>query len=69
MRDEIKTNLGNPEILEKLYRKDRKAFKAAFESIYTEIESTETVKFWKIRLDYDIRPDTPIRHAWLIDKF
>ncbi len=59
MRDEIKTNLGNPEILEKLYRKDRKAFKAAFESIYTEIESTETVKFWKIRLDYDIRPDTP----------
>ena len=59
MRDEIKTNLGNPEILEKLYRKDRKAFKTAFDSIYTEIESTETVKFWKIRLDYDIRPDTP----------
>jgi len=59
MRDEIKTNLGNPEILEKLYRKDRKAFKAAFESIYTEIESTDAVKFWKIRLDYDIRPDTP----------
>ncbi len=59
MFDEIKTNLGNPEILEKLYRKDRKAFKTAFDSIYTEIESTETAKFWKVRLDYDIRPDTP----------
>lgn len=59
MFDEIKTNLGNPEILEKLYRKDRKAFKTAFDSIYTEIESTETAKFWKVRLDYDIRQDTP----------
>jgi len=58
MFDEIKTNLGNPKILEKLYREDRKAFKAAFDRIYTEIESTETAKFWKARLDYDISPDS-----------
>lgn len=44
-------------MLEKLYRDDRKAFKAAFEMMYTGIESFDAAKFWKACLDYDIRPD------------
>ena len=52
-KEEIKANLRNPEILEKIYRTNRKAFKAAFEKVYPEIESDETAKFWKVRLEYD----------------
>lgn len=54
---EIKANLGNPEILEGLYRNDRKAFKNAFDSLFQEIENTDAAKFWKSRLDYDSKPD------------
>ncbi|MFZ2339947.1 MAG: hypothetical protein WAW07_09550, partial [Bacteroidales bacterium] len=50
-------NLGNPEILEGLYRNDRKAFKTAFDGLFQEIETTDAAKFWKSRLDYDIKPD------------
>ena len=57
MHDKIIANLNNPEMLEKLYRDDRKAFEAAFEKIYPEIENTESAKFWKTRLDYDKKPD------------
>jgi hypothetical protein len=57
MKNEIKANLDNPEMLEKLYRDDRKTFKAAFDSIYPEIESTEPAKFWKARLQYDNKPE------------
>ncbi len=57
MKNEIKDNIGNPEMLEKLYRDDRKAFRAAFDSIYIEIESTEPARFWKARLEYDYRPE------------
>lgn len=55
--DEIKANFGNPEMLEKLYRNDRKTFKAAFDRILPEMAGTETAKIWKARLDYDTRPE------------
>jgi len=57
MNNEIKDNISNPEMLEKLYRDDRKAFKSAFDKIYAEIESTETAKFWKARMEYDNKPE------------
>lgn len=57
MTDNIKDNLGNPEMLEKLYRNDRKSFKAAFDKLYPDIESTDTAKVWKARLEYDNRPE------------
>lgn len=53
MEDNIKENLGNHGLLEKLYRNDRRAFKAAFDKTYPEIENTDIAKFWKARLDYD----------------
>lgn len=55
--EEIKANLGNPETLEKLYRDDRKAFKAAFDRLYPDIENTEPVRFWKARMEYDSKPE------------
>lgn len=57
-KNEIKENLGNPEILEKLYRTDKRIFKASFDEIYSEIENTETGKFWKARLDYENRSES-----------
>lgn len=57
MLDKIKSNLSNPEMLEKLYRDDRKAFEEAFEKIFSEIENTEAAKFWKARLAYNKRSD------------
>lgn len=57
MENEIKVNLKNPEKLEKLYREDRKRFKAGFDAVYQEIESSEIAGFWKARLDYDNKPD------------
>lgn len=57
MIEEIKANISNPEMLEKLYRNDRKAFEAGFEKIYPEIENTELAKFWKTRLEYNKKPD------------
>jgi hypothetical protein len=59
MLDEIKANLSNPEMLEKLYRGDPKAFKAAFDRIYPEIENTAHAKFWSARLKYDCKPEIP----------
>lgn len=53
----IKANISNPDMLEKLYRDDRKSFKTAFEKIFPEMEGTEYVKFWKARLDFDNKPE------------
>jgi hypothetical protein len=52
MTDKIKENINNPEILERLYRNDRKSFESGFEKIYPEIENSEMAKFWKSRLDF-----------------
>jgi hypothetical protein len=57
MTEEIKANINNPEMLEKLYRNDSKAFKSGFEKIYPEIENTGLAKFWKARLEYSKTPD------------
>ncbi len=56
-KEEITSNLGNPEILEKLYRSDPKTFKIVFDGLLSEIEDSTAVRFWKARLDYDTKPD------------
>jgi hypothetical protein len=57
MIEKIKENINNPEKLESLYRNDRKSFESSFEKVYPQVENTEMVKFWKIRLDSDKSPD------------
>jgi len=49
----LKENLDNPVELERLYRSDKKTFKAAFEKIYPEIKESNIAGYWKIRLDYE----------------
>lgn len=51
MSETIKSNLSNPEMLEKLFRSNRKAFKSEFDRIWPEIEDSEAAKFWKARFD------------------
>lgn len=57
MQEEIKSNIFNPDVLEQLYRDDRKAFRSAFFSIYPEIENTGAAVFWKARLDFESRAE------------
>jgi len=54
MVNQIKENINQPEILEKLFRENRKVFESDFNVIYPEIKNTELAKFWKTRIDYDI---------------
>ena len=56
MTEKIRENINNPEILERLYQDDKKAFKTGFEKIYPEIENTDMARFWKSRLDYSKSP-------------
>ena len=56
MTERIRENINNPEILERLYQDDKKAFKTGFEKIYPEIENTDMARFWKPRLDYSKSP-------------
>jgi hypothetical protein len=64
MTDKIKENINNPEMLERLYRDDRKSFESGFKKIYPEIENSEMAKFWKNRLDFDKKPDKTISLPW-----
>ncbi len=52
MRDEILSNLNNPEQLERLYRADKSAFKKAFNTLDAEIKDNSLLSFWNARLNY-----------------
>ncbi len=53
MQDSIISSLDNPSVLEKLYRKNKAAFKENFNIIYTEYQDKPLVQFWNERLNYD----------------
>jgi len=50
MKEKIKENINNPEVLEQLYREDRKFFESAFSEVFSETEKTDLLGYWKIRL-------------------
>ncbi len=56
MKERIKENINNPEKLEQLYQADREAFESEFEEVYPDIEDSQLLKYWKIRLDYNKLP-------------
>jgi hypothetical protein len=64
MTNKIKENINNPEILERLYRDDRKSFESDFEKVYPEIENSEIARFWKNRLDFDKEPEKTTSFQW-----
>lgn len=67
MKEAIKSNLQNPENLEKLYRSDKSLFKEVFLSIYSEIEESSTSIFWYHRLTYKKETSTSRSNShWLI---
>ncbi|HNX65916.1 MAG TPA: hypothetical protein PKH02_03485 [Bacteroidales bacterium] len=51
--NQIKENLSDPEELERLYHKDKRAFESEFSEIESSEEAGALYRFWKIRLDYD----------------
>lgn len=53
MKDKIRQNINDAEKLEQLYRDDRKAFGSSFEEACLGLESTELMRFWRTRLNYD----------------
>jgi hypothetical protein len=57
MKEIIIQNINNPERLEELYHADKKSFEADFSEAYPELEKSELVKYWKIRLDFDNKPE------------
>ena len=61
-----KNNIDNPEALEKLFQTDERGFATAFEEIYTDIEETELIRFWKIRLEHE-KPIFSSRKLFLAD--
>lgn len=52
MRNDILTNLENPNQLERLYRSDRVAFRKAFAALDTSIASQNAYSFWNARLNF-----------------
>ncbi|MBS4057955.1 MAG: DUF4153 domain-containing protein [Bacteroidales bacterium] len=56
MRDLIKNKLGDPDLLEQMYRENPDLFSSEFRAIYPDLEQTEAVRFWKSRLDYGQAP-------------
>ena len=52
MIDLIKTQIEEPEELERLYQEDKRLFKSNFYEAYAEIENFPQAKFWKARLEY-----------------
>jgi len=53
MIKQIKSNLDNPNQLEKLYRENKTTFKKNFNSIYPEIKENTTAQIWNERLNYE----------------
>lgn len=53
MKEEIKSNLNNPRVLEELYRKNNVLFKEEFNSIFSEIQQFEAAQIWSERLNFE----------------
>lgn len=53
MRKQILSNIENPKSLENLYRSDKSNFKAAFLSLYPNLQEHQLSRFWFERLSYD----------------
>ena len=66
MKEKIKKNIDNPEVMEELFQNDKKGFASAFEEVYPEIKDAGLSMFWKIRLEYE-RPVSSSKKLFLAD--
>ncbi len=53
MTEEIKQNLDNPRLLEKMYRENKPAFKREFNLIYQDIQQHQIAQVWNERLNFE----------------
>jgi len=53
MIEQIKSNLDNPNQLEKLYRENKTAFKKEFNNSYPDIKENTTAQIWNERLNFE----------------
>lgn len=53
MKEQIKSNLDNPNQLEKLYRENKTAFKKEFNNLYADIKQNTTAQIWNERLNFE----------------
>ena len=53
MKNQILANLGNPKVLEKLYRDDKTAFRQAFNALHPDLTEMPLADFWHQRLNFD----------------
>lgn len=53
MIEQIKTNLANPNQLEKLYRINKTTFKKEFNILYPDIKENTTAQIWNERLNFE----------------
>lgn len=53
MKEQIKSNLDNPNQLEKLYRENKTAFKKEFNTLYPDIKENTTAQIWNERLNFE----------------
>ena len=56
MKENFKEIINDPEELERVYRDNRTSFESEFEKAFSEADSSDLLKFWKIRLDFDKTP-------------
>ena len=53
MIEQIKSNLDNPNQLEKLYRENKTVFKKEFNTLYPDIKENTTAQIWNERLNFE----------------
>jgi hypothetical protein len=53
MKEQIKSNLDNPNQLEKLYRENKTAFQKEFNVLYPDIKENKTAQIWNERLNFE----------------
>jgi len=53
MIEQIKSNLDNPNQLEKLYRENKTSFKKEFNNLYADIKQNTTAQIWNERLNFE----------------
>jgi len=53
MEELIRENITQPEVLERMYREDKKSFGIGFEQAYPAIHQSDIATFWKTRLEFD----------------
>lgn len=52
MINEIKININNPKVLEKLYRDDKTSFVKAFNAVYQDVKEQPAAQIWNERINF-----------------